>query len=79
MWNLDHFVADCRDAVSRAQNHLEVGELMARAMSNPEAVTQALGVPQKPGLTPIYKSADLTILNVVWQPSMTVQPHDHHM
>ncbi len=79
MWNLEHFVADCREAVTRSHDHKEIGELVARAMSDPDAVTQALGVPERPGLTPVYRSADLTILNVVWQPSMTVQPHDHHM
>ena len=46
MWNLDHFVADCRKAVSKSQNHKEIGEIVARAMSDPEAVTQALGVPK---------------------------------
>lgn len=79
MWNLEHFVADCRDAVSKDQNHNEISALVARAMADPTAVTRALGVPDRPGLTPIYKSADLTILNVVWHPSMTVQPHDHNM
>lgn len=79
MWNIEHFVADCREAVRAGSDHRPVGELMARAMSDPAAVLKALGEPEKPGLTPIYKSADLTILNLVWQPSMTVQPHDHNM
>ncbi|SDZ49448.1 hypothetical protein SAMN05444004_11715 [Jannaschia faecimaris] len=79
MWDLEHFVADCRNAISKGEGAGGIGEVMARAMSNPAAVTHALGVPEKPGLTPIFKSSDLTILNLVWKPSMTVQPHDHHM
>ena len=79
MWNLATFIADCRDAVDRSTDHREIGELMARAMSDPGAVTLALGVPEKPGIVPIYKSSSLTILNLIWRPSMTVQPHNHQM
>ena len=79
MWNLENFVEDCRAAVSRSNDHLEVGELIARAMSDPAAVTATLGVPEKPGLIPIYHSRDLTILNVIWKPGITLQPHDHDM
>ncbi|MBC7173699.1 MAG: hypothetical protein H5U40_14765, partial [Polyangiaceae bacterium] len=28
---------------------------------------------------PLYRSAELTILNVVWAPWMTLMPHDHRM
>ncbi|MBY8977449.1 hypothetical protein KHP62_16675 [Rhodobacteraceae bacterium NNCM2] len=79
MWNIDHFVADCRAAARSPTAQKEIGALMARAMDDPGAVTRALGVPEKAGLTPLYKSADLTILNLVWQPMMTVQPHNHEM
>jgi predicted metal-dependent enzyme (double-stranded beta helix superfamily) len=27
----------------------------------------------------LYSSADLTILNVVWGPRMTIMPHNHRM
>ncbi len=79
MWNIDHFVADCREAVTGGSDHKAVAEIMGRAMDDPGAVEQALGTPTEPGLTPIYMSPDLTILNLVWKPSMTVQPHDHRM
>ena len=60
MWNLATFVADCRDAVDRSTDHREIGELMARAMSDPGAVTLALGVPERPSIVPIYKSSGRT-------------------
>ena len=31
------------------------------------------------GLHVIYRSPDLTVLNVIWPPSMTLFPHDHRM
>ena len=38
-----------------------------------------LGEPQRAGMTALHRSADLTILNVVWAPRMTIMPHDHRM
>jgi predicted metal-dependent enzyme (double-stranded beta helix superfamily) len=79
MWSLETFVADCRAAVGRPSARREIGELMARAMNDPGAVTAALGMPKKAGMTPVYQSSDLTILNLVWHPSMTARPHNHEM
>jgi predicted metal-dependent enzyme (double-stranded beta helix superfamily) len=79
MWTLESFVADCRSAIDRSPDHGAIGALMAEAMSDPDAVLAELGVPAAPGLIPIYRSADLTILNLVWPASITVQPHNHEM
>src|SRR6516225_5418810 len=35
--------------------------------------------PQRSGIQKIYHSRDLTILNVIWGPRMTISPHDHQM
>jgi predicted metal-dependent enzyme (double-stranded beta helix superfamily) len=40
-------------------------------------VLHALGEPTRAGITPLHRSASLTILNVVWAPRMAVTPHDH--
>ena len=40
---------------------------------------QALGVPAQAGLFPVYQSPELTILNVIWAPGMSLYPHDHRM
>ncbi len=79
MFNLERFVEDCRAAVQADPSHRGVAEVMARAMADPTAVLTTLGEPTGPALTPIYRSAGLTILNLVWKPSMTVQPHNHEM
>jgi predicted metal-dependent enzyme (double-stranded beta helix superfamily) len=39
----------------------------------------AVGEPTQAGITRLYQSKDLTILNLVWAPQMTVRPHDHQM
>jgi hypothetical protein len=79
MFDLFHFVADCRDALAADKSHKYVREVVARTVSDPSAVIAALGEPQRAGLTKVYQSDDLTILNVVWAPMMTVLPHNHQM
>lgn len=79
MWDIDTFVADCRDAVTKSKDHLAVRELMERAMSDTSAVVDALGEPEKSGLNILHVDDDLTVLNLVWAPEITLRPHDHAM
>ena len=79
MFDLDQFIADCRAALAADPSHKVVREVVARAVSEPAAVLDALGEPRRAGLHKLYRSVDLTILNVVWAPMMTIVPHNHHM
>ncbi|WP_085905752.1 hypothetical protein [Kiloniella majae] len=79
MFNLERFVEDCCTAVRRDRTHKSVSEIFDRAFRDPASIATALGEPQKAGLTPIYCSSDLTILNLVWKPSMMIAPHNHNM
>jgi predicted metal-dependent enzyme (double-stranded beta helix superfamily) len=55
-----------------------VCEVVKRAVSQPAAVLRGLGEPKRAGLHELYRSEDLTILNVVWGPQMTIAPHNHN-
>jgi predicted metal-dependent enzyme (double-stranded beta helix superfamily) len=79
MFGLEQFVADCRAAVAQDGTHRAVREVVARAVSDPAAVLIALGEPSRAGVQKLYHAPDLTILNVVWAPRMTILPHDHRM
>jgi predicted metal-dependent enzyme (double-stranded beta helix superfamily) len=79
MFDLDRFIEDCRDAVREDATHKAAREVLARANSDPAAILAALGEPTRAGVTPLYKSEGLTILNVVWGKRMTIMPHDHTM
>jgi predicted metal-dependent enzyme (double-stranded beta helix superfamily) len=79
MFDLDRFIADCRDAVRKDAGHKAAREVVARANSDPAAILAALGGPARAGVTPLYRSDDVTILNVVWGKGMTIMPHDHRM
>ena len=79
MFDREQFVADCRAALAADPSHKAVREVLARAVSEPAAVLKGLGTPAKAGIKKIHHSHELTILNVVWAPYMTILPHNHHM
>ncbi|MEK9724342.1 MAG: hypothetical protein VW405_12795 [Rhodospirillaceae bacterium] len=79
MFNLDTFIEECRVAVKDTDSHMAVKDLVSRACSDPAEVLRAVGEPTKAGVNRIYVADDLTILNLVWGPMMTLKPHDHKM
>lgn len=79
MFELETFVADCQAALAADASHKSVREVVARAVSDPAALLKGLGEPNRSEVRKLYHSPDLTILNVVWGPRMTIMPHDHRM
>ena len=79
MFDLDQFAADCRAALAEDASQKAVREVVARAVADPGAVLAALGEPQRGGVHKLYHSDDLTIVNVIWPPYMTIMPHNHLM
>ena len=79
MFELDQFITDCRAALAADRSHKLVHEVVARAVSDPGGVLRGLGEPKRAQLQKLYHAPDLTILNVIWAPTMTIMPHDHRM
>ena len=79
MFDLEQFTADCRAALAADKSHKHVRDVVARAVGDPPSVLRALGEPKCAGLHKLYRSHDLTVLNVVWAPMMTIMPHNHSM
>ena len=79
MFELERFIADCRAARAADATHKSVREVVARAVSQPHAVLAGLGEPTRAEIQKLYHSPELTILNVVWAPRMTIYPHNHRM
>ena len=73
------FIENCREAVHKPRAHKAVHEIVARAVSDPAAVIKTLGEPTAGGIQRIYHAPDLTILNIIWAPKMTIFPHNHTM
>jgi len=79
MFELDEFIADCRAALAADPTHKSMRDVVARAVSDPAAVLNGIGEPKRAEVQKLHHSADLTILNVIWGPRMSVMPHDHRM
>jgi predicted metal-dependent enzyme (double-stranded beta helix superfamily) len=79
MFEVEQFVADCRAAFEQDRTNRAVREVLARSVSDPASVLKGLGEPKKGEIQKLFHSKELTILNVVWAPLMTVMPHNHRM
>ena len=79
MFDLERFVADCRAALKEHSPQAATKETVGRAVAHPGDVEQALGTPQEGKLVTLYHAPDLTILNLIWAPGMSIYPHDHRM
>jgi predicted metal-dependent enzyme (double-stranded beta helix superfamily) len=80
MFDTEGFIADCRAALAADRGGgRAVREVVARAVSNPAGLIRALGEPKRGGLNVLHHAPDLTVLNLVWGPGMSVMPHNHHV
>jgi predicted metal-dependent enzyme (double-stranded beta helix superfamily) len=78
-FDTQRLIADCRAALRESTPERAVREVVARAVENPAALLRALGEPKRAEIQRLHHSPDLTILNVIWAPRMTLMPHDHRM
>ena len=79
MFDLERFVDDCRRIATEGDAHKSIRERVAAAVSSPGEVLAAVGEPSDAGIQTLYRASDLTILNVIWAPLMTLMPHNHNM
>jgi predicted metal-dependent enzyme (double-stranded beta helix superfamily) len=79
MFTLAGFIDDCRAALKDAAPELAVNDLLERTMACPAEVEAALGTPRKGEIVSLHRSAELTILNVIWTPGMAIYPYEHRM
>ncbi len=77
MFQKDRFVEDCRRAVHDGQK--AVREIVLEAVGDPSGIISELGEPTKAGVFPLYQDGDVTVINFVWAPCMTLLPHNHNM
>ena len=78
MFDRDQFIADCRAALDGERTSRNVREVVARAVSDPAAVTKCLGE-KTGGIDVLHRSTELTILNLYWPANMVIMPHNHLM
>jgi predicted metal-dependent enzyme (double-stranded beta helix superfamily) len=79
MFEIERFVEDCRAAMKDTESLKAVREVVAEAVADPGGLIDALGEPQRGTVNTLYRSDDLTIINPIWAPRMTIMPHNHNM
>jgi predicted metal-dependent enzyme (double-stranded beta helix superfamily) len=82
MFDLDAFVDSCRRAVRGPHAPKRVLELMREAVADADAVKRAVPpLGPKVGVLdePIFRSSELTVLNVALRPGGLSIPHNHGM
>ena len=73
----DELVAQCVDAIAEAEPRLAIRAVLERALSSGE-LSDTVGS-LAPGLNVLHNTAELTVLNVVWPPLVSLFPHEHRM
>lgn len=79
MFDIERLIEDCKQAVKQTDSREHIRTMLEEAMSKPADVLGALGEPDKAGVNTLYRADDLTVLNLVWGPHMTLMPHNHNM
>jgi len=77
MATTDDLVAACEDAMAEPDLRGAVREILTRSVAD-QRLADDLKRPSA-GLNVLYRSPDLTVLNVIWPPLMSLFPHDHRM
>ena len=77
MFDREQFVSDCRNALKGDRALRNVREVVRRALADSAAVVRGIGEPKQGGLDVLHRSAELTVLKVLWPAGMIVLPHNH--
>ena len=75
--NLDELIAEFVDAVGEGEPRSAVRAVLERAIAGGELASTFED--PAPGLNVLYNADDLTVLNVVWPPFISLFPHNHRM
>ncbi|MDT8428295.1 MAG: hypothetical protein RQ757_05975 [Pseudomonadales bacterium] len=78
-FKLDTFVSNCLALASATDAQQAIRPLLQQAVSAPEDLYAEIGTPQKSQIEKLYVSDQLTLINVIWAPGMTLLPHNHNM
>jgi predicted metal-dependent enzyme (double-stranded beta helix superfamily) len=79
MFDKEQLISDCHDALQGDRASRNVRDIVARAVADSASVIRSLGEPKQGGLDVLYRSPELTVLNVLWAARRIVMPHNHNM
>jgi hypothetical protein len=77
MFRKERFIETCKTLIGEGQKAIR--EAVLEAVADPAGIVAELGEPDRAGVYPLYQADDLTVINFVWAPYMTLLPHNHNM
>lgn len=77
MLDVDAMVEDLRGALRETTSVLAVRDVLEPIVADEASVVAVLGEPTCGGIDVIHRGEDLTVLNVIWPPLVSLYPHDH--
>ncbi len=77
-FDLENLISKCKIALDEVNSKERISEILGKAISEQESVLIALGQEERAGIEKLYVSDELTILNIVWAPKMTLPAHNHN-
>lgn len=78
MFDIDQFLEACLACLSETEPRRAIREVLSRAVARPSDVATAFGR-DSAGISLLYHSPRLTVIDVVWAPRMNVFAHDHRV
>ena len=78
-FSVDSFLCDVHAANADASPRHAVCDVVARAVSAPEAVEREFGPLVHGESTVLFRSPELLVLHIVWPPEIRVAPHEHNL
>jgi predicted metal-dependent enzyme (double-stranded beta helix superfamily) len=77
MFDVQRFTEQCQAALKESDPAKAIRETVERTVSAPSEVLKGMGEPQRATVQRLHVADDLTIINVIWGPHMTIMPHNH--
>jgi predicted metal-dependent enzyme (double-stranded beta helix superfamily) len=78
MADLDELVARCAEALTDDDPRLAVRDVLRSRVGGLRHLPKLMG-DGAAGIHTLHRSPELTVLNVVWPPKISLFPHDHRM
>ena len=77
MFDKERFTESCLKALMERSPRQAIRALVAEAVADPASLEAELGTPETAGIQTLHRSPELTVLNVIWAPQMSIHPHNH--
>jgi predicted metal-dependent enzyme (double-stranded beta helix superfamily) len=74
---VEDLIERSRAALAEHTPQLAIRDILAELVRNPSKLESGLDPVTEGGITPIYRSDELTLIRIAWTPGIKLYPHEH--